>query len=120
MVNRSRGHLGLTLETFTGSSGQTEINLPRIDVNERTKEALFNLLRSCDNLGLMGNPIGVRTQSCRFIRDRCTFVPRDIKVSPCMGLLHQHQTYLRTRAKITWHFVEAPGVILTLFLADPA
>jgi MoaA/NifB/PqqE/SkfB family radical SAM enzyme len=87
-------NLGLTLETFTSTSGRTEISLPRMDVNERTKEALFNLLRSCDNLSLLGNPIGVPAQSCRFIRDRCTFIRWDAKVSPCMGMLHTHRTYL--------------------------
>lgn len=87
-------NLGLTLETFTGASGRTEISLPRMDLNERTKEALYNLLRSCDNLNLMGNPVGAPSQSCRFIRDRCTFIRWDGKVSPCMGLLHTHLTYL--------------------------
>jgi hypothetical protein len=51
-------------------------------------------LRSSDNLNLMGNPIGIAAQSCRFIRDRCTFVRWDGKVSPCMGLLHSHKAYL--------------------------
>ncbi len=87
-------NLGLTLETFTGASGRTEISLPRMDVNKRTKEALYNLLRSCDNVNLMGNPIGAPSQSCRFIKDRCTFIRWDGKVSPCTELLHTHRTYL--------------------------
>lgn len=86
--------LALTLETFAGASGRTEISLPRLDVNERTREAIFSLLRTCDNLSLMGNPIGAPAQSCRFIKDRCTFVRWDGKVGPCMGLLHTHKTYL--------------------------
>jgi MoaA/NifB/PqqE/SkfB family radical SAM enzyme len=87
-------NLGLTLETFTGAPGPAEISLPRIDLNERTKDILYNLLRSGDRLTLMGNPVGVPAESCRFIRDRCTFIRWDGKVSPCMGLLHTHRTYL--------------------------
>jgi MoaA/NifB/PqqE/SkfB family radical SAM enzyme len=86
--------LALTLETFAGASGRTEISLPRLDIDDRTKEAIFSLLRTCDNLSLMGNPISAPGQSCRFIKDRCTFVRWDGKVSPCMGLLHTHKTYL--------------------------
>jgi MoaA/NifB/PqqE/SkfB family radical SAM enzyme len=86
--------LALTLETFAGASGRTEISLPRLDINDRTKEAIFSLLRTCDNLNLMGNPISAPGQSCRFIKDRCTFVRWDGKVSPCMGMLHAHKTYL--------------------------
>jgi MoaA/NifB/PqqE/SkfB family radical SAM enzyme len=86
--------LALTLETFAGASGRTEISLPRLDINDRTKEAIFSLLRTYDKLSLMGNPISTPGQSCRFIKDRCTFVRWDGKISSCMELLHTHQTYL--------------------------
>jgi MoaA/NifB/PqqE/SkfB family radical SAM enzyme len=86
--------LALTLETLTATSKQAEINLPRLDINDRTKEAIFSLLRTYDNLSLMGNSISAAGQSCRFIKDRCTFIRWDGKVSPCMGLLHTHKTYL--------------------------
>ena len=86
--------LALTLETFAGASGRTAISMPRLDINDRTKEAIFSLLRTYDNLSMMGNPISAPGQSCRFIKDRCTFIRWDGKVSPCMGLLHTHKTYL--------------------------
>ncbi len=94
MVQKMVCNLALRLETFAKASGRTEISLPRLDFNDRTKEAIFSLLRTFDNLSLMGNPIGAPTESCRFVRDRCTFVRWDGKVSPCMGLLHTHKTYL--------------------------
>ena len=84
----------LTLETFASASGRSEISLPRLDINDRTKETIFSLLRTSDNLSMMGNPISAPGQSCRFIKDRCTFIRWDGKVSPCMGLLHTHKTYL--------------------------
>ena len=86
--------LALSLETFSSVPGKAEISLPRLDINNLTKDAIFELLRGYDNLTLMGNPVRTEIKSCRFIRERCTFVRWDGKVSPCMGLLHDHTTYL--------------------------
>ncbi len=86
--------LALSLETFSSVPGKVEISLPRLDINNLTKDAIFELLRGYDNLTLMGNPVRTEIKSCRFIRERCTFVRWDGKVSPCMGLLHDHTTYL--------------------------
>jgi MoaA/NifB/PqqE/SkfB family radical SAM enzyme len=84
----------LTLETFTFAPGKTELSLPRIDVNNTTKEALFSLLQGFENLTFMGNRIAVDSRRCRFVHDRTTFVRWDGLVSPCMGLLHSHRTFL--------------------------
>jgi MoaA/NifB/PqqE/SkfB family radical SAM enzyme len=84
----------LTLETFTSAQGKTELSLPRIDVNNTTKETLFSLFQGFENLTLMGNRIAVDARRCRFVHDRTSFVRWDGKVSPCMGLLHSHRTFL--------------------------
>ena len=84
----------LTLETFTFAPGKTELSLPRIDVNNTTKETLFSLFQGFENLTFMGNRIAVDARRCRFIHDRSSFVRWDGQVSPCMGLLHSHKTYL--------------------------
>jgi MoaA/NifB/PqqE/SkfB family radical SAM enzyme len=84
----------LTLETFTFAPGKTELSLPRIDVNNTTKETLFSLLQGFENLTFMGNRVAVDARRCRFVHERTTFVRWDGKVSPCMGLLHSHKTYL--------------------------
>jgi len=84
----------LTLETFTFAPGKTELSLPRIDVNDTTKETLFSLLQGFENLTFMGNKVAVDSRRCRFVHDRAAFVRWDGKVSPCMGLLHSHKTFL--------------------------
>jgi MoaA/NifB/PqqE/SkfB family radical SAM enzyme len=84
----------LTLDTFTAAPGKTEINLPRLDVNSMTKDAMFSLLQGFENLSFMGNRMSVDARRCRFIHDRTTFVRWDGKVTPCAGLLHTHRTYL--------------------------
>jgi MoaA/NifB/PqqE/SkfB family radical SAM enzyme len=84
----------LTLETFTFAPGKTELSLPRIDVNNTTKETLFSLFQGFENLTFMGNRVAVDARRCRFVRERTTFVRWDGRVSPCMGLLHSHRTFL--------------------------
>jgi MoaA/NifB/PqqE/SkfB family radical SAM enzyme len=86
--------LALSLETFSAAPGKAEVSLPRLDINNLTRETIFSLLRGYENLSLMGNPIRTEIKSCRFIRERCTFVRWDGKVSPCMGLLHAHTSFL--------------------------
>jgi MoaA/NifB/PqqE/SkfB family radical SAM enzyme len=84
----------LTLETLTFAPGKTELSLPRIDVNNTTKDALFSLFQGFENLTFMGNRVAVDARRCRFVHERASFVRWDGAVSPCMGLLHAHRTYL--------------------------
>jgi MoaA/NifB/PqqE/SkfB family radical SAM enzyme len=84
----------LTLETFTFAPGKTELSLPRIDVNNTTKDTIFSLFQGFENLTFMGNRIAVDARRCRFVHERASFVRWDGKVAPCMGLLHSHRTYL--------------------------
>jgi len=84
----------LTLETLTFAPGKTELSLPRIDVNNTTKDTLFSLFQGFENLTFMGNRVAVDARRCRFVHDRTTFVRWDGQVAPCMGLLHSHKTYL--------------------------
>jgi MoaA/NifB/PqqE/SkfB family radical SAM enzyme len=86
--------LTLTTETLTFDPGKVEMSLPRIDVSPFTREAIYHLLQSRGNLTLMGNRIFAPSRRCRFVEERTTFVRWDGKVSPCMGLLHDHATYL--------------------------
>lgn len=88
-------YLALSLDTFAAAPDKTEISLPRMDINDVTKDSLISLLKSNSNLSIMANRISVDTCSCRFIRERCTFIRWDGKVSPCMGLLHSYTTYLQ-------------------------
>lgn len=84
----------LTLDTFTHAAGKTEISLPRLDINNTTKDTLFSLLQGYENLTFMGNRVGVEARRCRFVHDRTTFIRWDGKIAPCPALLHSHKTFL--------------------------
>ncbi|MDD5657671.1 MAG: radical SAM protein [Elusimicrobia bacterium] len=87
--------LALTLGTFASIPDKLEIDLPRIDAGESTKEVLLHLLTGGESLSMMGNTISAPVDECRFIRDRCCVIRWDGEIAPCMGLLHDHTTYFR-------------------------
>ncbi|MCX5793882.1 MAG: radical SAM protein [Elusimicrobia bacterium] len=106
----------ITLGTFASTPGKMRYDLPRIDANESTKEALWQLLAGHDDVSLMGDRIGTRVDECRFIRERCACIRWDGKVAPCMGLMHSHETYFQRRKKTVRSY--SPGDITLSSLRD--
>lgn len=80
-------------------SNSLSISLPLMDLNESTREPLYNLLRFNENVSIMTNQIGTETSKCKFIKERCTFIRWDGMVCPCIGLLHANRTYSYMRTK---------------------
>ena len=80
----------LTLGSMTQTRGGAEVDLPRIDLNNLTKDTLWHLAGGNESISLMGTPLGARVDECRFIRGRCAFIRWDGQVAPCMALLHSH------------------------------
>ncbi len=68
----------------TNYLGSVPVNIPIIDKTELTKQPLYELFRDNNNISIMKNKVGAEVESCRFIKERCTFVRWDGKVSPCM------------------------------------
>ncbi|WP_425803883.1 radical SAM protein [Desulfitobacterium sp. Sab5] len=79
--NRSYGSQGIPL------------NLPYIDKTEINQQLLYDLIKNYDKINVFRNGYEREIGSCRFIKDRCTFVKWDGTISPCMGLLHSYKTY---------------------------
>ena len=82
--------LALRLGSMARERGGAEVDLPRIDLNDSTKDTLWRLAVGNESISLMGTPLGARVDECRFIRERCSFIRWDGKVAPCMALLHSH------------------------------
>jgi len=64
------------------------INLPEIDLNPITREALFKTWTT--------RPGGQfkKRDNCPFIEQRSTAISWDGHVSPCLAMLHSHESYL--------------------------
>jgi MoaA/NifB/PqqE/SkfB family radical SAM enzyme len=67
------------------------IDMPEMDANSVTRDVLFKIQKM--------QPAGLtdRRMRCPFIEQRSTSIAWDGSVSPCLGLLHSHVSYLSDR-----------------------
>jgi MoaA/NifB/PqqE/SkfB family radical SAM enzyme len=70
------------------------IDMPRIDLNEHTQEALLQVLRNRHNVNLNGASLGQERGRCPFIERASVSIGWQGDVSPCLALMHPYQTYL--------------------------
>jgi MoaA/NifB/PqqE/SkfB family radical SAM enzyme len=71
-----------------------QIDLPRMDLNEVSQEAIVKAIRNRHNVRLNGVTLGQERGHCPFIERGSLTIDREGAVSPCLGLMHNHITYL--------------------------
>ncbi len=76
------------------------VSIPKIDIDERTREAFLGALRSGWNVTLAGNNLGGANDACNFVESGSTTIGWDGSLSPCIPLLHSHVTFLRRRKRL--------------------
>jgi len=69
------------------------LDLPRIDANEATREALHYIRRGGYNLSYNGDYVGNNADRCPFIERGATAIAWDGSLSPCLPLMHDHNSY---------------------------
>lgn len=81
-------HRSIDRINWQATAWHPQINLPEIDLNLITREALFKAWTT--------RPGGQfkKRNNCPFIEQRSTTVGWDGSVSPCLALLHSHESYL--------------------------
>jgi MoaA/NifB/PqqE/SkfB family radical SAM enzyme len=79
---------------YTSSPWLGTLDLPKIDVNSATREAVYQAMRSGYSLNMAGGSLGEKSNRCPFIEKGALAVRWDGAVSPCLALLHNHRTYL--------------------------
>ncbi len=70
------------------------IDLPRLDVNALTKDALVSLFTFWQNLAVSRQQLRFGANTCPFVQKGSLSVRWDGKISPCLPLLHSHSSYL--------------------------
>lgn len=86
-------------EDSTPSPWAPLINLPRMDLNEASQDAIFHTLRNRHNVHWNGVTLGQDRGRCPFIEKGSITVCWDGAVSPCLALMHQYDTYLHDRPR---------------------
>ncbi len=78
-----------------------KVSLPKMDLDDVTREAFFDALRSGCSITFAGNKLSGANDVCTFIESGAMAIGWDGSVSPCPPLLHNHEEYLRDRKRIS-------------------
>ena len=87
--------------TYMPSMWVPRLNLPKMDINEITREAFFKALDSGYNVTFEGNNLGGANDVCNFIESGSMSIGWDGNVSPCLPLLHTHYSYLHRKTRLS-------------------
>lgn len=82
-----------------------EVLLPRMDWNEETLMPLYQTLRACHNVRINGARLNPPEGRCPFIEAGAVAVSWDGAVSPCLGLMHSHVSYLYDKPRAVSRYV---------------
>ena len=86
--------------TYLDSPWLPQISLPKMDLDERTREAFTKALVSGCNVNLAGNNLGGANDVCVFIEAGSMSIGWDGSISPCLPLLHTHVSYLHGKQRV--------------------
>jgi len=85
--------------TYMSSAWLPTLSLPKMDINDSTREAFFAALKSGCSVTFAGNKLSGANDVCGFIEGGAMAIGWDGGVSPCPPLLHNHSGYLRERKR---------------------
>ncbi|MFO7679919.1 MAG: SPASM domain-containing protein [Chloroflexota bacterium] len=87
--------------TYMSSPTHAKLSLPRMDINEKTRDAFLQALQSGYNVNFAGNSLGGATDVCNFIESGTMSIGWDGGVSPCWPLMHTHTSYLHGKPHVS-------------------
>lgn len=92
---------------YMSSPTHARLSLPRMDINEKTRNAFLQALQSGYNVNFGGNSLGGATDVCNFIESGTVSIAWDGNVSPCWPLMHTHTSYLHGKPHLSRRHVVA-------------
>jgi MoaA/NifB/PqqE/SkfB family radical SAM enzyme len=84
----------LTSATYRNSPWLRYVNLPKMDLNPATRDAIYQIMRGDQSLSIAGGNLTESGNRCPFIEKGAMAIRWDGDASPCLALLHDHQAYL--------------------------
>lgn len=87
--------------THTPAYGVPHVNLPKMDFNALTREALFQAFQAGYNVSYAGHNWGKANDVCNFIEGGTMSVAWTGDVSPCWPLMHTHASYLHGKPRLS-------------------
>lgn len=87
-------HRAIERAAWQASPWHPHVNLPEMDLNQTTREALFQAWSSRPGV------LFKKQDRCPFIEQRSVSIRWDGCVSPCLALLHSHESYLFEKKRV--------------------
>lgn len=91
--------------TFISSHCAPHLDLPRIDADESTRDALLYIRRGGYSLSFNGDSVGTGIDRCPFIERGATAIAWDGSLCPCLPLLHESDSLLDQRPRHSRRYV---------------
>jgi len=95
----------VTSSSLRGSLKSATLALPRMDLNELTREALYRAIRGGQTTSYTGVHFDEGIDFCPFIESGSTVITWDGNVSPCMALLRDHTSYFNGRERFSRKYI---------------
>ena len=101
---------------YINSPAVPSLNLPKMDINELTRAALFEAFQAGYNISYAGHNWAGASNVCNFIEGGSMSVAWTGDVSPCWPLMHTHISYLHGKPRVNHRHVV--GSVLERSLLD--
>jgi MoaA/NifB/PqqE/SkfB family radical SAM enzyme len=93
-----RRSMDILIETKP-SQWAPHVDMPRMDMDANTREAIYRMNRGGYNIHLSGDYQGKSMDRCPFVERGVIAIGWDGSLSPCLPLMHNHTSYLEKRRK---------------------
>jgi MoaA/NifB/PqqE/SkfB family radical SAM enzyme len=84
---------------YIASPNVPYLSLPKMDIDETTREALFAAFNSGCNVSFAGNNWGGASDVCNFVESGTLSIAFSGDVSPCWPLMHNHVSFLHGKPR---------------------
>ncbi len=93
------------LSNFVYSPSRYRLELPKMDVSQITRQALYEVMRGGLSISLAGGDLAGANDRCPFIEQGVAAIAWDGSVSPCLSLLHSHVSFLHDQERVSRRYV---------------
>jgi MoaA/NifB/PqqE/SkfB family radical SAM enzyme len=91
--------------TYIPSGRVPRLNLPKMDFDDTTRDALFAAFNSGYNVSYAGNNWGGSNDVCDYIEKGSMTIAWNGNVSPCWPLMHTHDSYLHGKVRRSYRHI---------------
>lgn len=95
----------LDMLNSTPSPWVPRLDFPQMDVNQHTREPLLRLMSNHPHNFLMDRNRAERRDRCPFVRQGSVAIAWNGSVSPCLPLVHQHESYLLGLHRVVQRYI---------------